>query len=150
MKVRMGFTLVLMVLAGASAQNKSYNGYWWADETPDFKIGFAHGFAIAMTHNSDIASFNCVAAKHGGTIPEKFPGSDELDACLKTPEVMALSFGSIRMGQLAEGVDEFYKDFRNKGIEVTDAMYYVRDQLRGKSDAELAAELASWRQAANK
>ncbi len=145
--------LVLVALAGASVahgQDKTDNGYWWVDQTPSFKMCFATGYATAMTNNSDVAGFKCLAAKHGGTIPEKYPGNAELEECLKTPEVMALDFGKIRMGQLVDGVDEFYKDFRNKGIGIVFAMYYVRDQLKGKPDTELAAELAGWRQAANK
>lgn len=153
MKVYMGFALVLLVLAGTSVadgQEQTNNGYWWVDQSPTFKIGFATGYAMAMTANSDAAGFRCIAAKHGGIIPQQVPSNEELDACLQSPEVMALDFGKIRMGQLVDGVDEFYKDFRNKSIDIGYAMYYVRDELKGKTDKELAAELAGWRQAANK
>jgi hypothetical protein len=49
------------------------------------------------------------------------------------------------MGQLQEGVDEFYKDFRNKGIEINLAVAYVRDELKGKPAKELEEELARMR-----
>lgn len=51
------------------------------------------------------------------------------------------------MGQVADGVDEFYKDFRNKLIGVVFALDYVRDQLKGKSPDELGqagVESVSW------
>jgi len=42
---------------------------------------------------------------------------------------------------LAEGVDDFYKDFRNKGIDIGLAIRYVRDELKGKSAKELEDKL---------
>jgi len=50
--------------------------------------------------------------------------------------------------QLIEGLDHFYKDFRNVNVQVEDAMPYVRDELTGKSDADLATELQNLRKAA--
>jgi hypothetical protein len=153
MKTRMGFALVLMALAGTSVahgQEITHNGYWWVDQSQSFKLGFATGFAIAMTGNSDAAAFRCIAAKHGGTIPEQYPGNEELSACMQSPEVAALNYGGFRVGQLVEGVDEFYKDFRNKNILVDVGMRYVKDELRGKTSKELEDELAGFRQSANK
>jgi hypothetical protein len=81
---------------------------------------------------------------------KRFPLREVLDACLKSPEVAVLNFSGIRMGQLVQGADEFYKDFRNKSIAIQLAMRYVRDQLNGKPDKDLADELAGWRRTANK
>lgn len=156
MKIRMGLALLVLaalgvgIIHGQQTQRTSYNGYWWLPSTEQFKLGFATGYATAMTGAADAASFRCLAAKNGGTIPEKYPGKEALEACLQTPEVKALSFGNIRIGQLVDGVDDFYKDFLNKGIEVQLAMRYVRDRLKGKTDQELADELAGWRKSANK
>ena len=157
MKTRFGFAaLFLLVLLGIGVsygqqqQTQTHNGYWWTDQAQSFKLGFATGYAMAMTDASDAASFRCLAAKNGGTIPEKYPGDEMVTACLQAPEVVALNFGGLRIGQLVDGAEEFYKDFRNKSIEIQLTMRYVRDQLKGKSDKELTDELAAWRQSANK
>lgn len=153
MKTRVGIALLALVVLGTwrshAQQPPPHNGYWWVDESQDFKVGFANGYALAMNDDADAAGLRCLAAKNGGTIPEKAPKDADLDACLQSPEVQYYAF-NLHIGQLVDGVDEFYKDFRNKNIQVELAMRYVRDQLKGKSDTELADELASWRQAANK
>ena len=91
------------------------------------------------------SSIKCLADKNGGTLPEKYPGNEAFRACLESPTVTPFDFTKIQFGQLAEGVDEFYKDFRNKNIDIILAMLYVRDELRGKPAKELEDELTQWR-----
>jgi hypothetical protein len=50
--------------------------------------------------------------------------------------------------ELVEGVNNFYKDFRNRNILVDDVLNYVQDQLRGVPDEKLNAELLKMRAAA--
>ena len=63
----------------------------------------------------------------------------------KNPRVAPYELGSIPFGQLSDGLDEFYKDFRNKTIDVNLAMAYVRDELKGKPAKELEEELTRYR-----
>lgn len=49
------------------------------------------------------------------------------------------------MGQFVDGMDAFYKDYRNKQLEVGWAIQYVRDEIKGKPAQELDAEVALWR-----
>ena len=148
MKVHMGVALMVLVLAGtAHGQEKERNGYWWTNHSQDFKLGFVMGFAVAMTDNADVAWLRCIEAKPGGA--EK-ASVEELKACMKTPERVMLSYGGLRPDQLVDGVDEFYKDFRNKNILIEVTMRYVKDELRGMTDKELQDELADFRKTANK
>jgi hypothetical protein len=154
MKLRLGSALLLFGLLGASVgngQQQTHNGYWWVDADQQFKLGFATGYAMAMNDTADAAALRCLAARNGGTVPEKYPGDEALMGCMQSPEVASLTtFNNLRVGQLVDGVDEFYKDFRNKNIQIELAMRYVRDELNGKTDKELADELAGWRRTANK
>lgn len=50
--------------------------------------------------------------------------------------------------ELIDGLDHFYKDFRNRSILVDDALSYVEDQMRGVPDDKLAAEVLKMRAAA--
>jgi hypothetical protein len=148
--------VLILVLAGAGVaqgqpQGQQQNqipvrdGYWWTNQAQDFKLGFVTGFAVAMTGNSDAAVVRCIATKPGGA--EKASG-EEWKACTQAPEVVMLSYSGLRTGQLVDGVDEFYKDFRNKSILVDTAMRYVKDELRGMTDKQLQDELATFRQSA--
>jgi hypothetical protein len=147
MKARFGLALFLAVLCTGIGQGQSQsskepdNGFWWVNQSDTFKLGFISGYASAMSYAADEIGFKCIAAKNGGVIPEKVPTDAVLKECWESPTAALFSFGGIRFGQLEEGMDEFYKDFRNKGVYVTAAMFYVRDQLKGKSEKELQDEL---------
>jgi hypothetical protein len=52
------------------------------------------------------------------------------------------------VSELVDGVNHFYKDFRNRNILVDEALIYVIDQLRGIPDDQLNAELLKMRAAA--
>lgn len=139
--------LLISVMAGAGlGQGQPHNGFWWEQESSqNFRLGFASGYAMAMGRVFDAASMQCAVDKMGGDI-KKTPTDKVMDDCLNDPSISRYDFTRIPFGQLTNGVDEFYKDFRNKGIEVNEAMFYVRDQLKGKSPQELEDELNRWRQ----
>ena len=54
-------------------------------------------------------------------------------------------FNDIAYGQYIEGLEKFYKDFRNKRIQVEDAMYYVRDDVRGLDPQKLESQILALR-----
>jgi hypothetical protein len=49
--------------------------------------------------------------------------------------------------ELIDGLNSFYKDFRNRNILVDDALIYVQDQLHGVPDDKLNAEVLKLRAA---
>ena len=142
-----------LVLLGAGIAHgedqlpKSHEGYWWADKSDSAKVHFVAGYIEAMTRIQDELWMGCIGTKSGGTVPAKVPPDEVLEACGQT--VTRYNFGNIRFGQMSEGVDAFYKDFRNKNININLAMNYVRDQLKGKSDKELEETLAGYRRRAS-
>ena len=147
------FVFVMLVLSGACvahAQQIKHDGYWWASNSESFRLGFITDHATAMTFVGDDLAFSCIAAKSGGTLPE-YPSQGVLKACSEAPESVTLDYGHIRMAQFVDGVDQFYKDFRNSNIDIKFAMLYVRDELRAtKTDKGLADELTRFRQLANR
>jgi hypothetical protein len=151
---RFSFALLLLLtlatgLGIGQEKTQTQNGFWWVGFSEDFKLGFVNGYVIAMVRVEDIEGLQCLAERNGGTIPEKYPGDEAVKACsTENPRLAAYNFDHLRLGQLSDGVDEFYKDFRNKGIDINPAMTYVRDALKGKSDKDLEQELTRLRNAA--
>jgi hypothetical protein len=68
-------------------------------------------------------------------------------AARRPHSVACYDFGNISFGQLMDGVDEFYKDFRNKHVAIADAMTCVRDKLKRKSPAALERQLKEFHNA---
>lgn len=57
----------------------------------------------------------------------------------------SLDFDGISIGQLVNGIDAFYSDYRNKQLNVNWAIQYARDSIKGKTAQELDAEVTLWR-----
>jgi hypothetical protein len=66
-----------------------------------------------------------------------------------TPGTKRSVWTTARAKPLMDGMNDFYKDFRNSNIYVDEAMGYVQDELQGTlSDDALKAELQKLRQVA--
>lgn len=70
--------------------------------------------------------------------------SKEQKACIE--HAQSLNYEKIKYGQYLDGMDAFYKDFRNLDYPIDGAIRIVRDQIRGRSADDIEKELASWRQ----
>lgn len=133
-------------MAAQDQKSLVHDGYWWQDSTENFRVGFVSGYLKAMTTVSDAMVAGCLAANNGGKLPEKYPGDDAFNKCADTTK--KFDFGGFRVGQWSDGIDEFYKDFRNRGLEIGLAFRYVKDQLHGKAAQELDTEVTEWRRTA--
>lgn len=47
------------------------------------------------------------------------------------------SIYNITVGQTVDGIDILYKDFKNKGIKISDAIYVVKRQIEGTSPEDI-------------
>ena len=139
------FALFLLVGNGSGQQQQQQlSGYWWANMNPSFKLGWVSGYAKAMDSAGTIQMVMCA-----GNMPmyqKQFPDVDPKvimqKMCLSNTQ---LDYDGITMGQFVDGIDAFYRDFRNQQLEIGWAIEYVRDQVQGKPTAELDAEVNLWR-----
>ncbi|HZY73585.1 MAG TPA: hypothetical protein VFE22_10810 [Edaphobacter sp.] len=112
-------------------QSKSVklDGSDWKQFTESVKVVYVAGF---------VGAANTLLGEH--PTPAK-PGT--VLGC--TAERMG-DFRNIKLGQLTDGMDTFYKDYRNQRIRLDIAMFYVRDTITGCSADVLRKELDSLRQ----
>ena len=52
---------------------------------------------------------------------------------------------NVTNGQLVDGLDKFYSDFRNRRIKVNDAVWLVLNQVAGEPEAEMEKMIENWR-----
>lgn len=136
--------LILLSVGTAHSEDKPHNGYWWNDITETSKVWYIAGYAEFSAHFVDDAILKCVTAKNGGREPR--PRTNEMFKYAGCPAPAEYDFTEIRFDQLKDGVNEFYKDFRNSAVNITFALAHVRDQLRGtKSAKQMDEELATYR-----
>lgn len=100
--------------------------------------GYVEGYSMAQA----IAPFyTCLAIK------------ESKDCLARSNEVVGQSmidFAGLTFGQLRDGVDSFYADYRNRKIELPGAMNYVVKAIRGTPTAELEQMVERMREFATK
>ena len=139
----------LFVCSPLFAGNKlSNDGSWWQGNSPGFKLGWVTGYTRAIETAGAFQLVDC-----GVTLPlysQKYPNVPAKELferiCLKSNETY--DYDGITMGQFVDGIDTFYKDFRNRQVGAEQAIEYVRDQVRGKPAQELDSKLTIWRRCA--
>ena len=142
--------LVLFLLVGngrGQQQQQQLNGYWWASMDQSFKLGWVSGYAKAMDLAGVVQEATC--ASNLPMYHKEFPNIEPQvllqKLCLSDTQ---FDYDGIAMGQFVDGIDSFYKDFRNKQLETGSAIQYVRDQVKGKPAPELDTEVNLWRRCA--
>jgi|HubBroStandDraft_4_1064222.scaffolds.fasta_scaffold396248_2 hypothetical protein len=146
-QTRFAILLVLLFAAGSlSAQSSNPDGNAWAAWTPTFKLGFVSGYLQATDTAGAVSMAACMGALNYLDFT-KVSGERWKDMCLNDK---SYDYSGIAMGQFLDGTDAFYRDYRHKNLEVAFAFQYVRDQMRGKSQKDLDAEVASWQEVEQK
>jgi hypothetical protein len=139
------FVLFFLVGNGSGQQRQQQiNGYWWDGMNPSFKLGWVSGYAKAMdlAGSSQIATCAANLPMYQKRFPNTEPQVLMQKLCLSDTQ---FDYDGIAMGQFVDGMDVFYRDFRNKQLEIGWAIQYVRDQVKGKAASELDAEVNLWR-----
>jgi hypothetical protein len=136
MRCGMILAVVLTFITMALGVDKTppMNGFWW-DETPDIaKTGFVIGYVAGIDHANKLLVEALEAHKTS-------LASAQSDAALES----YMNFYEISFGKLRNGLMDFYKDGRNKRININLAILYVRDEIRGMSQEESNRRLESLR-----
>ncbi len=61
---------------------------------------------------------------------------------------LMVDFTEVRYGHFKDGLDNFYKDYRNTSIHVEDAIFHIRDEIKGNKKRYLECDLARLRKQA--
>jgi hypothetical protein len=114
-----------------------HDGFWWLEQSTVAKFGYISGYLDASDQALGIIPALSQAAK--------IPQTTEFSKLLTTN----LDFSNIAYGQFIEGLDKFFGDFRNKRIQVRDAISYVRSEVRGVDNKTLERNLSILRKSAS-
>lgn len=137
---------LMLALVPLLAESSHPDGNTWASWNPSMKLGFVVGFLQATDTDGAVKMVTCLDMLNYIDL-KKVSGERWKDMCLndKTND-----YGGISMGQFVDGVDAFYRDYRHRNLEVSFGLQYVRDQMRGKTQAELDAEVPQWQEMTQK
>jgi hypothetical protein len=114
--------------------NTRRDGNWWREQTPSGKITYMTGFFDGMGLGHNFAYWNNVNDK---VCAPKIVGSYDFYSDKFLKEVTNI--------QLADGLDEFYKDYRNRSIRISDGVWLVLNSIAGTPQAELDKRIENFR-----
>jgi hypothetical protein len=119
MRVQRFYLLATFVplLCITSFGQSQFDGDSWIPKLQDAKILYVVGFVDGRNDGINDAA-------------------EALGTDIYNPKISKLA-SKVTVGQIVDGVDEFYKDWRNRKVLLRHAMQYVMDEAQGKDDSEL-------------
>jgi hypothetical protein len=143
MKQLLVFMLLSLFPVCVHAQNERRDGNWWKDLAPSEKLNYMVGFFDGMPLGHDFSYWGMT--KDSG---------DKPNACGATAvgsfnNMMSKYFTNVTNTQIVDGLDIFYKDYRNRSIKVHDAVWLVVNSISGKPQNELDKMIENWRKNAS-
>ncbi|MFW9874928.1 MAG: hypothetical protein ACFFG0_17615 [Candidatus Thorarchaeota archaeon] len=144
MKKLLMIFIILLHLSGIvfaeDSDLSSEDGSQWSNLSKSSKLAWVAGFVSSAS-----VIIENISVRTNKNIHES--GKEELsklyyDIYLKTREVNKEEFNlyDITLGQLVEGMDSLYSDFKNTKIKMVDAIYIVRMEIKGKKPELIEAQ----------
>lgn len=109
---------------GSFAEESRRDGNWWNRQSAGFRVLYILGFMDGMDLGSRFST------------PAERPGHDEADPAAGTRrtyrERTERYLAGVTVGQISDGLDTFYRDYRNRSINLSDGFEIVLRLARGE------------------
>jgi len=124
------------------AEDNRRDGNWWRDQDRLTRSVYIIGFFDGMDLGKNFSYW-------------KFANKKEMNSCIgkvaeSYNEYSAKYFKNVTNTQLVDGLDSFYADFRNRNIQVADAVWLVVNSIAGTPQEKLDSMIENWRRNANR
>jgi hypothetical protein len=120
-----------MLVAVGDAQDERRDGNWWNTRTASAKTSYIVGFFDGMELGK-VFSQPTVQTRSGGALVEsQLKEFDVIESRYR--EQATKYFSKVTNGQVSDGLDEFYRDFRNRSIPIHYAVDVVVRQISGEN-----------------
>ena len=126
-----------IVTKSDAQEEKPYNGNWWLARREDQRIYIVAGFTEGMELGND---FSFWRLNEG----EKLKGC--ISASISTyRDTFNKYLAQVTVGQIVDGLDELYKDYRNRLIPLYGAVWIVLQGIAGEPKDKLDLSIENWR-----
>jgi hypothetical protein len=115
---------LLVCCVGVGAEEARHDGTWWNRQSAGFRLLYVLGFMDGM----DLGSRFSTPDKAEGT---RTPDSS-LDARRTFKSRTEHYFTNVTVGQISDGLDAFYRDYRNRSIILADGFEIVLRSIKGE------------------
>jgi len=133
-------TLVVSRAVFASAEENRRDGNWWKTQDVISKLNYMTGFFDGMELGNKFSYWDTVKEKNSSCSDRSIQSYTKY----KNKYV-----SNVTNGQLVDGVDEFYSDYRNRRITVDNAVWLVMNEIGGTPRAQIEKMIENWRRYAD-
>jgi len=128
--------VIVAVPIRASADDLIQNGNFWLTQTAASHIDYILGFTEGMQLGRNFAAWKWN--------PSSKDGATKMAAASNSFDTESQKYlTDVTVGQIVDGLNQFYSDFRNRNIMVHDAVWLVLQEIAGTPDSQLNLEV--WR-----
>jgi hypothetical protein len=127
MNLKRSLFCVLLAAASVAVADEKHNGNWWIAQPPTAKAVYLQGYLDGLAEES--SSWTMDAAMASVVVPKVC--HQPLTGMQKRVEEGNKRFNDITYGQLIDGLNDFYADYRNRLIRVPVASNSVVSNIRG-------------------
>jgi len=133
--------LIILLIAGAMSVNAladdgRRDGNWWREMEAPAKLTYMTGFFDGMDLGNNFSYWGIPDYKTNRT------GQPTIDS-YKTMSAKFLT--RVTSDQIADGLDNFYEDFRNRSILTHNAVWIVLNMISGKPEDEMQKMVENFR-----
>jgi hypothetical protein len=109
---------------GLTAEEARHDGTWWNRQSAGFRLLYILGFMDGMDLGSRFSTPENAEVKRTPA-----PGVDARRTYQRRTEHY---FANLTVGQISDGLDAFYRDYRNRSITLADGFEIVVRSLKGE------------------
>lgn len=125
----------------SAAEGSRRDGNWWLAQNRSTHAEYVIGFFDGMDLGHNFSFWALIKDK-------------EMNVCIgkimeSYAEFDSKYFKNITNGQVVDGLNSFYADFRNRSIRVADAVWLVVNAIAGTPQEELDTMIEKWRRIAH-
>ncbi len=132
-----GFIILMCAPISRNDVSDRRDGNWWRDLSKIEKFTYVTGLFDGMDLGNEFSYWGIMEKDKQDSAASKAIASygDHMDKYLK----------NVTNSQVADGLDAFFSDYRNRRIKTSDAVWLVLNEISGTSDAEMQKMIESWR-----
>jgi hypothetical protein len=133
------------IASDASAQTETaHDGNWWQSQSRPEQLAYVVGL---MDGVQDLALVIMLDALPETSAVSEDAAKQAMAAVVRSTTSIVEAIPSSTIGQISDGITEFYKDFRNRRLAAINGAVTVFKQISGTPQAEIDAMLERMRAA---
>lgn len=123
--------LVLVAIPCLAQPNVRHDGNWWRTLTSDMRIMYAGGFVDGMELGNVYSYESPLTTQNQGAF---------LQATQSYEKNTKRYFGNATVGQVIDGLNTFFDDYRNRSIHMVNAINAVLRSIAGEDIEDFVIE----------